>query len=1073
MKNFIKFIFFLIIFSLVHQINLFSQYSYVLQWGAYGTNDGQFNSAYDVGCDTSGHVYVTDRYNHRVQKFTASGQYLLQWGTLGTDNGEFNSPHGISTDFEGRIEIADLENNRIQRFTALGVYLMKFSSQNAADIAVDNSGNYYVTDYALCKVTKYDPAGNEITHWGNLGLGNGQFQNPHGIAVDNAGNVYVVDQNNNRIQKFNSNGLFIKKWGVAGSGSGQLNLPLGIAIDKNNDVFISDFGNNRIQKFDSAGNYKTQWGQLGSADGKFDGPTGVAVDTNGFVYVADYNNFRVQKFEWKNLTITTTNFNGTFCKGAGLNVAFITNDQFNTSNTFIAQLSNSSGDFTNPIVIGQLIGTGSGTVQCAIPSNINAGSGYRIRIIGNEPYVEGTDNGTNIIITQGPNPVFVEEATNVCEDVPGNVYTVGVYNSYQWSYTGIPGYDYIVTSGGTSLSNSTTVTWLTTGTRFVQVEVTGANGCKGIVTSSVLVKDKPQFDFTSSSTITCVGQSIEFGTLSTYPNYSWSFSGVQDVDFIINGGASSTMSSTTVTWLSPGLQTAQLEVTSEIGCKNAKVINLQINPVPIPSFSEKIDTACSGENGIVYTTSSTFSTYIWNFSGVQGTDYIIEAGAGSSDNSTTMTWLTQGNKFVKVGVTNDNGCSNEIQADVFVKQSPIPVFDNPRASICQGEFWNLSTTTTFTSYSWTIPGTEGIDYYKNSGGTTIDNDVIIYWLTAGKRTVKLIVFSDNGCSKEINIEVNVYRNPVPLIYGELNPCQFVTETYTTENDVGTLSVWNAVGGDVISQNNDSLIIKWETSGQGILKLVQTSLHGCIDSIIKIINVKAMPDVTLQQFPDACINDSSYILTGGSPDGGVYSGEGVINGIFIPSVAGIGEHEITYTYLHNNGCFNIAKQNLTVNPHPMKPTIERIGNTLASSSPTGNQWFMNGLKMQGETKQFLNLKELGFYQVRVIDFNGCISELSNIMQVDVLGIEKFPNEYNIVVYPNPADDFINIIFKNINESNAEIKILNLLGETLEQNKFYINDFNYLISFNTHFLKSGIYILSIGFGNNVNYYKIFKN
>jgi len=54
-------------------------------------------------------------------------------------------------------------------------------------------------------------------------------------------------------------------------------------------------------------------------------------------------------------------------------------------------------------------------------------------------------------------------------------------------------------------------------------------------------------------------------------------------------------------------------------------------------------------------------------------------------------------------------------------------------------------------------------------------------------------------------------------------------------------------------------------------------------------------VTLPSFSDVCINDSAYALTGGQPAGGTYSGDGVINGMFNPSVADPGTHAISYTF----------------------------------------------------------------------------------------------------------------------------------------------------------------------------------
>lgn len=62
----------------------------------------------------------------------------------------------------------------------------------------------------------------------------------------------------------------------------------------------------------------------------------------------------------------------------------------------------------------------------------------------------------------------------------------------------------------------------------------------------------------------------------------------------------------------------------------------------------------------------------------------------------------------------------------------------------------------------------------------------------------------------------------------------------------------------------------------------------IDTIVKC------PD-----FPDVCINDASYQLSGGIPIGGMYSGMGVTGSNFNPSIAGAGTHQIVYTV--NGAC----------------------------------------------------------------------------------------------------------------------------------------------------------------------------
>jgi hypothetical protein len=53
---------------------------------------------------------------------------------------------------------------------------------------------------------------------------------------------------------------------------------------------------------------------------------------------------------------------------------------FSNNNTFTAEISDISGDFTNATVIGSVQSKNSGTITATIPANLSYGSGYRIRI---------------------------------------------------------------------------------------------------------------------------------------------------------------------------------------------------------------------------------------------------------------------------------------------------------------------------------------------------------------------------------------------------------------------------------------------------------------------------------------------------------------------------------------------------------------------------------------------------------------------------------------------------------------------------------------------------------------------
>ena len=79
-----------------------------------------------------------------------------------------------------------------------------------------------------------------------------------------------------------------------------------------------------------------------------------------------------------------------------------------------------------------------------------------------------------------------------------------------------------------------------------------------------------------------------------------------------------------------------------------------------------------------------------------------------------------------------------------------------------------------------------------------------------------------------------------------------------------------------------------------------------------ISVNAIPGVDVSStINQACLNSAAINLFG-SPWGGVFSGTAVVDSTFVPSVAGIGRHKITYTYTSASGCINVDSTFILVN-----------------------------------------------------------------------------------------------------------------------------------------------------------------
>ena len=90
-----------------------------------------FNEPISVAVDPSGHVFVSDRENNRIQKFSNTGDFIRKWGFSRTENGNFSEPFGVAVDSSGNVFVADQLNNRIQKFTNTGTFITKWGTSGS------------------------------------------------------------------------------------------------------------------------------------------------------------------------------------------------------------------------------------------------------------------------------------------------------------------------------------------------------------------------------------------------------------------------------------------------------------------------------------------------------------------------------------------------------------------------------------------------------------------------------------------------------------------------------------------------------------------------------------------------------------------------------------------------------------------------------------------------------------------------------------------------------------------------------------------------------------------------------
>ena len=122
----------------------------------------------------------------------------------------------------------------------------------------------------------------------------------------------------------------------------------------------------------------------------------------------------------------------------------------------------------------------------------------------------------------------------------------------------------------------------------------------------------------------------------------------------------------------------------------------------------------------------------------------------------------------------------------------------------------------------------------------------------------------------------------------------------------------------------------EVVGAGTWNVTYSYNYGqtCTASASQNISVLALPVVGLTAIGPFCELDAPLALNG-SPAGGVYSGAGVVNGMFSPAAAGQGVHMISYTYTTAEGCSASSATEVTVNELP-QITFEPLGSVCSNS-----------------------------------------------------------------------------------------------------------------------------------------------
>jgi len=665
--------------------------------------------------------------------------------------------------------------------------------------------------------------------------------------------------------------------------------------------------------------------------------------------------------------------------------------------------------------------------------------------------------GADFTVDMVPTPSITSGPTVVCSGVAGNVYTTQAgKQNYAWTVVGGT-----ITAGGTSASNTATITWNTAGMQSVSVNYQNSNGIPGPSPAVYNVTVNPASvggSITPASVTIVIGSSTGTLTLGSYTG------AVQKWQKRFNGGSWTDIVNTLPTYSeipgAVGVYDYRAEVMSG-SCSSAysAVSTVTVNyPNLVPGTVAQSATICSGSSAPTLTSTppnGTSPTYQWQSS----TDNVVFtniAGQVSATYSPGTITATTYYRQMQNSTGTSGGPLPTNSVTIAVNPLPVPTITGPTSLCATAGYTNYLTETGMSGYTWTV----------SAGGSIVAGQgthyVTVSWSAPGAQWIKVNYNNAFGCSAATATQLNVTVNGIPgtagAITGPSSVCAPSTGiSYSVAPVPGaTAYSWTLPqGASVVSgQYTNSITVDFAANalpgpmtvsannicGNGAssppVQIAVTYLPGSAGAITGLEEI--CQDVSGVAYSVAPIaNASGYTWT--LPIGATIASGANTNSIYVDFGPNAVSGNVTVFGTNSCGVGTVSPSfAVNVKPQPPTPVVTASGNTLTSSAPAGNQWFWNGSAVTGATSQVYNVPvgNPGWYRT-VVGLDGCYSDSSN--QVYVAGVGMGENESGFArIYPVPNKGLFTAELGSSHAEDFRIQIFNTLGVMVHQtSEFRVN------------------------------------
>ena len=535
------------------------------------------------------------------------------------------------------------------------------------------------------------------------------------------------------------------------------------------------------------------------------------------------------------------------------------------------------------------------------------------------PIVQAAPN-TQIICSGENTNIVLSEAVGI----PGLI-------TYNWTavYAGasgaLSGQELSTDVGGPKIVENLLASGNTPGTATFTISAVNAVTCVSGVAAIVTVTVNPLPDVLAADQIICAGETTNIAISN--PNavigtvFTWTIQSSSNVTGAAPGSGNIIAQTLTTT---DGINTGTVvyEVTPHAsGCDGLpSIVMVTVNPVPV--INDLLVTICSedilGYSPVSSVAGTTYSWILTNIVGSVDPASVTNFGVGAINDAPKNI----GNSFASVSyeITPDfAGCVGEKkQYSVIINPTPDVTVNDIAPIVCSGSQSNILISSpknvSGTTFSWTVSGiTPGIGGATNGAGNTI-NDILNNPNNVAGFVTYTIVPEANTCTG-IGIDVVVTVEPAAIVNAGFNTSVCVNENLNLNGVIGglaTSAMWSTDDGlgtflDPTALNTTFTPHPSQAGTDVVLILTTNDPAGPCgpETSSFTLTVNALPNVSFAGLASEYPVNAPDVTLFGLPIGGVFNGTGISGNKFIPSLAGVGVHQVSYSFtdIAGTGCTN--------------------------------------------------------------------------------------------------------------------------------------------------------------------------